>query len=187
MGTRVSMVVSGGKGTEINMRRSLLIGLMTAWGFAVLPVMAQGKFGVINLQKALLETADMKKASGELEAKYKPKTERLAQLQKDLNEIQVKLQNPQTPANTGADLQADGTRKQREATRIQEDLQGDLEKDRNEILQRGAGRMTEVVKKLAEEKGFDLVVDVTTAIFYKPATEFTADATAAYDKAYAAK
>jgi outer membrane protein len=47
--------------------------------------------------------------------------------------------------------------------------------------------MSEVVKKIAEEKGLDMVVDVTTTIFFKPAMEITADAIAAYNKAYPAK
>ena len=44
--------------------------------------------------------------------------------------------------------------------------------------------MTEVVKKLAEEKGYDLVVDTSTALYFKPALDITAEAIAAYDKAY---
>ena len=44
--------------------------------------------------------------------------------------------------------------------------------------------MTEVVKKLAEEKGFDMVIDVSQALYFKPALDVTADALAAYNKAY---
>ena len=44
--------------------------------------------------------------------------------------------------------------------------------------------MTEVVKKLAEEKGLDLIVDTTTTLYFKPAMDLTNDAIAAYDKAY---
>jgi outer membrane protein len=129
----------------------------------------------------------MKKASGELLAKYKPKQDQLEKLQKDMADIQAKLQSQQTNPATAQDLQLDGTRKQREAQRISEDLQADAERDRNEILQRGTARMTEVVKKLADEKGLDLVVDVTTAVFFKPAFEITQEAVAAYDKTYPAK
>ena len=38
-------------------------------------------------------------------------------------------------------------------------------------------------KELAEEKGFDLVLDSSTTLYFKPAMDITADATAAYDKA----
>jgi outer membrane protein len=47
--------------------------------------------------------------------------------------------------------------------------------------------MTDVVKKIAEEKGLDLVVDVTTTLFFKPTLEITDDCIAAYDKAYPVK
>jgi outer membrane protein len=47
--------------------------------------------------------------------------------------------------------------------------------------------MGAVVKKIAEEKGLDLVVDVSTAVYFKPTMEITTDAIAAYDKAYPSK
>ena len=40
---------------------------------------------------------------------------------------------------------------------------------------------------MPEEKGFDVVVDASNTVFFKPALEITADALAAYDKAYPAK
>ena len=145
---------------------------------------AQLKVGVINFQRALLETAEMKKASNDLQARYKPRQDQLEKLQKDLADIQTKLGNPQTPPAAAADLQAEGTRKQRDATRIGEDLQADVERDRNDILQKGATRMNDVVKKLAEERGLDVVMDVTNAVYFKPALEVTQEAVAAYDKAF---
>jgi len=148
---------------------------------------AQLKVGVINMQKAVLETAEIKKASAEMQAKFKPRTDQLEGLQKELNEIQTKLQNPQTPAAQQADLQGQGTLKQRQAQRIQEDLQAEVERDRNEILQRAAQRMGDVVKKMAEEKGLDVVMDSSNTVFFKPALEVTEEAIAAFDKAYPAK
>ena len=85
------------------------------------------------------------------------------------------------------DLQAQGQRKQREAQRIQEDLQADVDRERNDILSRSTQKMSEVVKKIAEEKGYDVVMDVSNTVFFKPALEITNDAIAAYDKAYPAK
>jgi outer membrane protein len=150
---------------------------------------AQTKVGVINLQRALLETAEIKKASADMQARYKPRQDALDKVQRELNDIQVQLQNGQGKISAAgqADLEAQGQRKQREATRLNEDLQADVERDRNDILQRAGQRMTEVVKKVADEKGLDVVVDVTTAIFFKPALEVTNDAIAAYDKAYPLK
>jgi outer membrane protein len=47
--------------------------------------------------------------------------------------------------------------------------------------------MAEVLKKLADQKGFDLVVDTSTTYYFKPAMDITKDATTAYDQAYPAK
>jgi len=47
--------------------------------------------------------------------------------------------------------------------------------------------MREVVTKLAEAKGLDVVIDSANTFYYKPALDITAEATAAYDKAYPGK
>ena len=53
---------------------------------------AQTKIAIINLQKAVLESAEIKKASAEMEARYKPRTSQLDQLQKELATISQNLQ-----------------------------------------------------------------------------------------------
>jgi len=150
---------------------------------------AQTKLAVINLQRAVLESAEIQKASAALEAKYKPRQQDMEKVQKDLQNIQQQLQANQgkfTP-QAEADLVAQGQRKQRELQRMTDDLQADVDRERNEILGKSTQRMQEVVKKLAEEKGYDVVVDISNTIYYKPALEITSDALAAYNKAYPAK
>jgi outer membrane protein len=46
--------------------------------------------------------------------------------------------------------------------------------------------MQDVVKKIAEGKGLDLVVDSSTTLYFKAAMDITTEAIAAYDKAYPA-
>lgn len=163
----------------------LCLGLFSLAGIAS----AQTKVVIINLQKAVLDSEDIKKAQAELEAKYKPRQQAAQKLELDLQGIQTQLQNGQgklTP-QAEADLQGQGTRKQRELQRMSEDLQADVDKDRNEILGKATQKMQEVVKKLAEEKGYDVVVDTQVTIYFKPALDITADALAAYNKAYPGK
>jgi len=151
--------------------------------------LAQTKVGIINLQRAVLESAEIKKASTELEAKYKPRQTAVEKLQKDLQGIQQNLQSNAgklTP-QAEADLTAQGQRKQRELQRLTEDLQADVERDRNDILGRSSQRMQAVVKKVAEAKGLDVVVDISNAVYFKPTLEITTESIAAYDKEYPAK
>jgi len=150
---------------------------------------AQSKVAIINLQRAVLESAEIKKASTELEAKYRPRQQKVEALQKELQSIQQNLQS-----NTGkltpqaeADLTAQGQRKQRELQRLTEDLQADVDRERNDILGRSSQRMQAVVKKVAEAKGVDVVVDISNTVYFKPDLEITTESIAAYDKEYPAK
>ncbi|WP_031497190.1 OmpH family outer membrane protein [Bryobacter aggregatus] len=149
-------------------------------------LVGQAKVAILNTQKALLDTAEIKKAQADLEAKYRPRTDDLKRLDSELVDIQNRLNagaGKLTPQVEG-DLNAQGTRKQREMQRKQEDLQADVERDRQEILLKASQRMQEVVKKLSDEKGYDVVFDVANTVHFKPALEITTEATAAYDKAH---
>src|SRR6202049_1002486 len=148
---------------------------------------AQLKIAVINSQKALVETDDIKKAQAEMEARFKPRQDQMAKLEKDLQDIQAQLQSGKLNQLGEQDLTAQGQKKQRDLQRIQQDLQEDVDRERNDILQRAGTRMQEVVKKLADEKGLDIVVDAANTLFFKPSLELTADAVAAYNKTYPVK
>jgi outer membrane protein len=148
------------------------------------PASAQIKFAVINTQKALLETDEIKKAQAQMEAKFKPRQDQMVKLQKDLEDIQAQLNSGKLNELGTQEMTAEGQRKQRELQRAQQDLQEDVERERTEIIQRAGARMQEVVKKVADEKGLDIVVDSASTVFFKAAFEITADATAAYNKTY---
>jgi len=146
---------------------------------------AQTKVAVISLQKSLFETAEIKKADAEMQATLGPRQAQAEKLNKEIAEISQKLQNDASLTQQAQfDLNADGKRKQTELTRLQEDLQADAQSMRQNVLSKSTDRMQAVVKKLAEEKGLDLVVDTQIALFFKPVLDLTAEATAAYDKAY---
>lgn len=150
---------------------------------------AQNKVAVLNVQKAVLESADIQAAQAALEAKYKPRANEIEKLQREIQSIQQQLQQGQGKLSTQAeaDLTAQGQRKQRELTRSTEDLQADVERERNDILSKATARMHDVVQKLADEKGLDMVVDTTVVLVFKPNLDITADALAAYNKAYPGK
>ena len=159
--------------------------LLAASSFAA----AQSKVAIINSQLAVIETAEIKKAQAELEAKFKPRQAEIDKIQKELGGIESQLQQGQGKLTPQAiqNLQMTGQRRQRELQRMTEDLQADVDRERNDILQRSGSRMQEIVRKIAEERGIDLVVDVSNTIYFKPALEITKEATAAYDQSYPVK
>src|SRR6266478_6573785 len=117
---------------------------------------AQTKVAVVNSQKAILETAEIKKAQVDLEAKFKPRQDQMARLTKELQDIQTQLQSGKLNQIGEQELTVQGQRKQRELQRLQDDLQADVDRERN-------------------------------TIFYKSSLDLTAEAVAAYDKAYPVK
>jgi len=170
---------------------SRVLGSGMLWGCAALLVLtsaasAQTKVAVISLQRAVLESDEIQKVSQTMETKYKPRQQKIEELQRDLQGIQQQLQAGQgklTPT-AEADLTAQGQRKQRDLQRLGDDLQSDVNAERNEVLSASTKKMAEVVKKLAEEKGYDVVLDTTNTVYFKPALDITAEALAAYNKAY---
>jgi outer membrane protein len=147
---------------------------------------AQSKVATISLQKAVFDTAEIKKASAEMEARFKPRADSLRQTQEQMAQIAQKLQGnaSQLTPQAETELQAEGKRLQKVAQRMQDDLQADAQSERQDILTKASTRMVDIVKKVAEEKGIDIVVEQQAVIYFKPVLDITADATAAYDKAH---
>jgi outer membrane protein len=168
----------------------LCMGAIALAGAASAPAaLAQAKVAIVNLQRAVLESDETKKAAAELEAKYKPRQQAAQKIEQELQGIQQQLQTGQgkLTQQAEADLTATGQRRQRELQRLSDDLQADVERDRNDILQKSSAKMQGVIKKLAEEKGLDVVVDTQVTIYFKAALEITTEAIAAYNKANPAK
>lgn len=145
------------------------------------------KIGVVNLQKAVFDTAEIKKANDDMQAKYKPKQDEINKINAQIEDITKQLQtgaNRLTP-QAQADLTAQGQRLQRDLQYKQQDLQEAVNEDRQNILSNSSQKMIDIIKKIAAEKTLDLVVEEQNNLyFFKPAMDITAEATAAYDKAY---
>ncbi len=145
---------------------------------------AQTKVGVISSQQAVFGTAEFKKWKTDAEARFKPRQDQLQKLQKDLADIQAQLQSGKLNQQGEQELTAQGQRKQREGQRMQQDYQDDLDREQNDVLQKMGTRMRDLVTKLAESKGLDVVMDAGNTVFFKPALDITNEAMTAYDKAY---
>jgi len=145
---------------------------------------AQTKVAIVSLQRAVLESAEVKAASNAMTARYQPRVAEIEQLNKEITTLASNLQTNSgklTP-QAEAEMTQQAQRKQRDVQRKQDDLQADVDRERNDILQKSAQKMTAVVKKLAEAKGLDIVVDAPYAVYFKEALDLTNDAIAAYDK-----
>ena len=149
---------------------------------AVEPLMAQTKFGLVDFQTALLATKDMQAEAAKLEAEFKPQQDELAKLTEQMQSVQQRLVAATDPQQQ-AQLQAEGATMQTRFERMRQDMQTAIDFRRESILQKGAGRMREVLEKLRVDKGLDAVIDTSSIYVYNPAMELTVEATAANDAA----
>jgi Skp family chaperone for outer membrane proteins len=163
--------------------------------FSLLPLLAVCAAGLVfslllpgqaPAPVAPAKVAVIEKKVADLQLKYRPRQDALQKKQQDLSDIQTMLTSNQGKLSSAgeADLQAKGERTQRQVQRLSDDLQADIDADRTEALRQGSTRMREVVQKLADAKGLDVVIDTSTAVFTKPAFDITDEAVGAYNKAY---
>lgn len=146
------------------------------------------KVGVVNMQAAVYATAEVKKADADLQASLKSRKDQADKLQADLQGIQQQLQSngSKLTEQQQQDLQDEGQRKNRDLQRITQELTEAADSARQDILPKATQRMVEVLKKLAAEKGYDLIVESSVTYFSKTGMDITTEATAAYDKTYPA-
>lgn len=164
--------------------RSAALVIMASALFAAAAQAQALKVAIVNGQKAVADTQEIKKAQADLATKYRGRQQDIEKLQADLQQIEAQLRAPNLTLDKQSQLNADGQTKQKQLQRMSEDLQSDFNRDRAQVLGRAGERMQEVIKKLAEQKGLDVVIDTSNTLYYKPAMEITPEATAAYDKAY---
>jgi len=150
---------------------------------------AQLKVGVVDLQKVLQGTAEIKQAEADLKARFGPKQDELASAERELAKLQQDYEANQTKYTEAAlaDLAARIQSRQRVYQRNAQGLQDEVNRDRQDILSRVGQRLQEIVKKVAEAQAFDLVVDAQSTLYVKPAIDISAAVTTAYDAAYPVK
>lgn len=148
---------------------------------------APSRVAIINAQKAVADTQEIKKAQADMEAKFRPRQQAIAGLQNDLQNLQQQMNVPNVTPERQAQIQQEGQDKQKDLKRMTEDLQADVDAQRQDILSHAGRQMQEVLKTIAQQRNIDVIIDVSTTLYYKPALDITAEATAAYDKAYPAK
>ncbi len=168
-----------------------LILVPAAWGqsgsTSAPPAAAANKVGVLNLRAAIVNTAEGKQASAELQSQFAPRQAELATLQKQIEEARTKLQS-----GTGTDeeklriqRQAQGWAKRYE--RLEAEVREDLQNAEGEIVDRIGRKMIEVLERHSRENGFSVVLDASSQasplLFASNQVDLTQDLIRLYDQA----
>jgi len=143
---------------------SVLLGLLVCPSLAPSqdqPPAVTGRVGVINIQEAIVGTAEGKKALSEIQKKYEPRRNDLQRQEQEIAALQDQLQKQATTLSDEEKvrLQRELDEKQRLFKRAQEDAQADYQNDNQEAIRRVGQKMVRVINDYAQQNGFVLVVD----------------------------
>jgi outer membrane protein len=137
---------------------------------AAICVNAQGgapaptKIGIINMQVAIGTTKDGQKASADLTAKFAPTKAKLEKRNADIEADRARLNQGSNAmsADQKEKLMRDIDQKTKALNREAEDAQAEVDAETSKIMQELGGRIMAVLGKYAKEKGYALVLDVSS-------------------------
>lgn len=172
-----------------------LLAAPALWAQAASPTSAAApsKVAVINLQVAIVSTAEGKQASQELEAQFAPRKTELQNLQKQIEDIQRRAQaGTNTLSNDEkANLQQQFTTLQRRYQRETQDLQDDGNDAQQAAVNKIGQKMMAVLDKFAKSSGYSVVIDAsaqnTPVVYAADQVDITQQIVKLYDNAYPVK
>ena len=151
------------------------------------------KFGVINLQMAIVGTAEGKKSAADLQVQFAPRQIELEDLQKQVDEVRGKLQAGQTAlsAEEKATLTAEQTHLARVLQRKQQEAQEDFNDAQQEIVNRLGLKVMDILAKYGKTNGYAIITDnsspQTGIIFAQSQVDVTQDIIRLYDQSFPVK
>src|SRR5580698_3613564 len=135
------------------------------------------KLGFVDMQRALNETDDGKKAKAALkkvfDQKQKELDEQQAALKKDIDDLDKKrtLLPPDQVREKEGELQQRMQKVQQTYLRHQQDLSGKEQEATAKIYE----RMNKIIAKIAASENFAMIVDKSALVFAKPQLDLTSE------------
>lgn len=147
----------------------LLIIIVLLFAFSVQA--ADLKIGYVDLNKALNESDEGKKAVKTLEEIFKGKQAVIDEKQKEIRKLDEELAKQASILNPDAlkEKREDFERLKRDFQRMIKDSEEEVEKKRADFMDRIIKALGETIKKLGEEEGFTVILEKNEAgIIYAP-------------------
>ena len=154
---------------------------------------APSKVGTINLQAAIVNTAEGKQASAELQTQFAARSTELQNMQKQIEDIQAKLQSSQhvLGEEERGRLQREADRLTRTFQRKQQYFQEDLNAAQQDIMNKLGHKLDDVLSKYSKEKGYSVILDTssqqTPVVYGAPEVDLTEEIAKLYDQSHPAK
>jgi outer membrane protein len=149
---------------------------------------APTKVAVIDIQAAIAQTNDGKKAGADMKTKFTPKQDELQKKQKDIEAMQEQLRKGQNTLSeeNRQKMMRDIDQKNTTLKRDGDDFNQDVQTETQRIMGELYPKMISVLNKYATENGYAVVLDYssqqTPILFAATSVDITKDIIAIYDK-----
>lgn len=174
-----------------NARTLVLLALAGAGLVLTATAWAQtSKIAVINSPSAFQNSVEGKRAASQFQAREDKIKGDLARIDNDLRALETRLNTQRMTLTNEAvgQLQADIDRKTTERKRTEEDATRDYQQFQMNIMQKIRNEMIVIVTQIAQERGFDVVLDVAASgiVYFNPTIDITDEVVRRYDASKAA-
>jgi outer membrane protein len=145
------------------------------------------RVAVINMQAAILESVEGKKAAEILRAKYDAKVAELEKKKKEIEDLTAELKKQQQ--NLSEDAVAGKTKsidtKQKELTRAGEDANNEFQQLQSEAINAVGNRILKIIQAFGAEQNFTLVIDNSSPqagiLYFNPTVDITTEIIRRFD------
>ncbi len=151
------------------------------------------KIGVINIQQAIVTTAEGKAASADLQAQFAPRQNELEAMNKQINDLRQRLQAGGSTLSDEekARLTTQGQKLAAQLERKNNELNEDVQAAQGEVIDKIGRKMVDVLDRYARENGFVAIFNTAgqnSPILYASTNiDVTAEIIKLYDKDFPAK
>jgi outer membrane protein len=125
---------------------------------------ASVKIGVINIQRAIIESNEGKEAAQKLQTQFAPKRQELDKLQADIDKLQKQYRDQEKTlsdeARTSLSRQIDA--KTKEYNRARDDADSDYQQAEGQVVSELGQKVFKVLEEYAQKNGYQLVLDYSS-------------------------
>jgi len=158
--------------------------LLCAVWLAPAAAWAQTKIGVINLDQAINNCKQGKRAQAELRRKASKLESELKQLNEDVQKLRKDLENTAMLLKPEAKLakEREFERKARRLSDRRRDAQQEMREAQRDAFAPILRRMNQVIKEIGAKRGYSLITESRSALYYPQSADITKEVIAAFDK-----
>jgi len=146
------------------------------------------KVGIINIQDAIIRSEEGQKTAKILQDKYAPRQAELQTKRRDLEDLQAQLSKGRNTMSDEArnNLIRQIDLKNKSLTRDNEDATAEFQQEESKLINTIGQKMMAVIDKYAKEKGYSIILDISSpqspVLYAVNTVDITTEIVGLYDK-----